>query len=400
MTIILTTLYEYIIILLQLLQGEAEREYSKKQSPQHLIFGAIDLFRVLFKLYVGTERMKNVTNYHREDAMSKKIHDKTRKIVRFADLASQWLLSVSRGVKESTLAHYNYTLNRYLLPVFGEISLSSLDEQRLERGFLDVICATKGNHKPLGASSSRECLTLLRRICKYAAHLHLMCSIEILVKLPQEVRAQTKPLSTREQAALRDFVLAAPTPRKVGLLLQMQLGLRIGEVCGLQWRDFDFKAGTLTIRCTVRRIYCGAGKTKIVVQTPKTKSSGREIPIPHDLAVLLRQLRGNAKPNVWFLSGNAEKPVEPRCYRKSIQGYLRRASVRRVHPHALRHTFATTCLQTGCDIKTLSEILGHADANITLKRYVHTDMKRKKLEMQRVFSAVWKKRPTQVHSLA
>ena len=180
----------------------------------------------------------------------------------------------------------------------------------------------------------------------------------------------------------------------------MQLGLRIGEVCGLQWGDFDFKAGTLTVRRTVSRIYCGVGCTKIVVQTPKTKSSGREIPIPHNLVLLLRKLRGSASPDTWFLSGSTERPVEPRCYRKSIQSYLRRAGVRRVHPHTLRHTFATTCLQNGCDIKTLSEILGHADANVTLKRYVHSDMKRKRTEMQRIFSAVWKKGPAKLHTPA
>ena len=315
--------------------------------------------------------------------------------MKFSELAAQWLLSVSHGIKESTLAHYHYTLERYLLPVFGGDSLSALDEQRLEQGVLQVISAANGGHKPLGTSSSRECLTMLRRICKYAAHLHLMRSMEIFVKLPRMEAKQTKPFSAREQTVLRDFVLAAPTPRKVGLLLQMQLGLRIGEVCGLQWGDFDFKAGILTVRRTVSRIYCGTGCTKIVVQTPKTKSSGREIPIPHDLAALLRKLRGSASPDTWFLSGSTERPVEPRCYRKSIRGYLRRAGVRRVHPHALRHTFATTCLQSGCDIKTQSEILGHADANVTLKRYVHTDMKRKKTEMQRVFSAVWKKRPAQ-----
>ena len=236
---------------------------------------------------------------------------------------------------------------------------------------------------------------MLRRICKYAAHLHLMRPVEIFVKLPQAQPRQTRPLSAQEQTALRDFALAAPTVRKVGLLLQMQLGLRIGEVCGLQWGDFDLKAGILTVRRTVSRIYCGAGCTKLVVQTPKTRSSGRERPLPHDLAALLRRLRGGAGPGSWFLSGSAEKPVEPRCYRKSIQAYLRRAGVRRVHPHALRHTFATTCLQSGCDIKTLSEILGHADANVTLKRYVHTDLKRKKTEMQRVFSAAWKQRPAQ-----
>src|SRR5699024_2344412 len=248
--------------------------------------------------------------------------------MKFSELAAQWLLSVSHGIKESTLAHYHYTLERYLLPVFGGDSLSALNEQRLEQGILQVISAANGSHKPLGTSSSRQCLTMLRRICKYAAHLHLMRSMEIFVKLPRMEAKQTKPFSAQEQTALRDFVLAAPTPRKVGLLLQMQLGLRIGEVCGLQWGDFDFKSGILTVQRTVSRIYCGTGCTKIVVQTPKTKSSGREIPIPHDLAALLRKLRGNASPDTWFLSGSTERPVEPRCYRKSIRGYLRRAGVR------------------------------------------------------------------------
>lgn len=319
---------------------------------------------------------------------------KSERRMTFAELSEQWLLSVSHGIKESTLAHYQYTLNRYLLPVFGKCSLQMLDTQRLEMGILQVISPADGSHIPLGASSSRECLTMLRRICKYAAHLRLMRSVEIIVKLPQMEQKHTKPLSDQEQASLQTFVLQSPTARKVGLLLQMQMGLRIGEVCGLQWGDFDFKARTLTIRRTVSRIYCHVGKTKLVVQTPKTKSSGREIPIPRELVAILRTLRGRACSNTWFLSGNTEKPVEPRCYRKSIRGYLRRASVRRVHPHALRHTFATTCLQTGCDIKTLSEILGHTDANITLKRYVHSDMKRKRSEMERIFSAVWKKRHT------
>ena len=216
--------------------------------------------------------------------------------MKFSELAAQWLLSVSHGIKESTLAHYHYTLERYLLPVFGGDSLSALDEQRLEQGILQVISAANGSHKPLGTSSSRECLTMLRRICKYAAHLHLMRSMEIFVKLPRMEPKQTKPFSAQEQTELRDFVLAAPTPRKVGLLLQMQLGLRIGEVCGLQWGDFDFKAGILTVRRTVSRIYCGTGCTKIVVQTPKTKSSGREIPIPHESRRLAAQTAGQRQP--------------------------------------------------------------------------------------------------------
>lgn len=323
--------------------------------------------------------------------MLKMIHDNRE--MKFQELASQWLVSVSFGLKESTLEHYRYTLNRYLLPVFGEKQLSVLNEQELERGILRIISAEDGRHKPLGASSSRECLTMLRRICKYASHLHLIRAIEIMVKLPRMEGQKTSTLSAPEQAAVQAFVMNRPTARKVGLLLQMQLGLRIGEVCGLQWGDFDFKAGTLTVRRTVCRIYCGVGQTKLVIQSPKTRSSVREIPLPQSLLEVLEGLRGTAAPHTWFLSGNTEKPVEPRCYRKSIRSYLRRAAVRQVHPHALRHTFATTCLQTGCDLKTLSEIMGHTDPNITLKRYVHSDMKRKRSEIERIFSVVWQSHP-------
>ena len=210
--------------------------------------------------------------------MAKNSRTKTAAKMKFSELAAQWILSVSHGVKESTMAHYRYTLERYLLPVFGSDRLFDLDEQRLEQGILQVISAASGRHKPLGASSSRECLTMLRRICKYAAHLHLMRSMEIFVKLPRMEPKQTKPFSAQEQTALRDFVLAAPTPRKVGLLLQMQLGLRIGEVCGLQWGDFDFKAGILTVRRTVSRIYCAPGALKSLCRRLKPRARAGKSP--------------------------------------------------------------------------------------------------------------------------
>ena len=190
--------------------------------------------------------------------------------MKFSELAEQWLLSVSCGLKESTLAHYHYTLERYLLPVFGGDTLTAMNEQRLEQGILQVISAkTAGtNHWALPPPGVSDHAAPHLQICRSPA---LDATVEVFVKLPQMESNQTKPFSAQEQIALRDFVLAAPTPRKVGLLLQMQLGLRIGEVCGLQWGDFDFKAGILTVRRTVSRIYCGVGCTKIVVQTPKNK---------------------------------------------------------------------------------------------------------------------------------
>lgn len=306
--------------------------------------------------------------------------------MRFSDLAELWLTSFAQSVKESTLTHYQYTLHKYLLPVLGSLQVTSLTDSLLERLFLQILSPQDNSHKPLGASSAQECLGMLKRICKYAAHLHMMLPIELCIKLPRTRKSEPQPLSRAEQASLRDFLLAEPTTRKVGMLLQMDLGLRIGEVCGLQWGDFDLNAGVLIIQRTVCRISCGNKHTKVVVQTAKTKSSNREIPLPKSFVKLLRKLRGNASDTTWFLSGNEQRPVEPRCYRKSIQCYLKQAKVRKIHPHILRHTFATICLHAGCDIKTLSELLGHASATVTLQRYVHSDLNRKREEIERILS--------------
>ena len=249
-----------------------------------------------------------------------------------------------------------------------------------------IIAPTDAAHTPLGSSSARECLSMLRRICKYAVHLRLIRPMELEVALPKAVDKISVPLSPAEQQRLYQYVQENPTPRKIGLLLGLELGLRIGEICGLQWGDFDLKLGTLKINRTVCRISCGNGHTKVVIQTPKTRTSRREIPIPKQLLIMLKRLRGNTSNSTWLLSGTESKPTEPRCYRKSIKAYLKQATVRQVRPHALRHTFATTCLQAGCDVKTLSELLGHANANITLQRYVHSDLTRKRQEMNRIFS--------------
>ena len=137
--------------------------------------------------------------------------------------------------------------------------------------------------------------------------------------LPKVIDKTSVPLSPAEQQRLYQYVQENPTPRKIGLLLGLELGLRIGEICGLQWGDFDLKLGTLKISRTVYRISCGNGHTKVVIQMPKTRTSRREIPIPKCLLVMLKKLHGKASNATWFLSGYESKPTDPRCYRKSIK---------------------------------------------------------------------------------
>ena len=151
----------------------------------------------------------------------------------FTELAEAWLQSVKCGLKESTCAHYQYTLYKYVLPILGTVPISRLEENILEQALQKIIAPPDGQHKELGFSSARECLSMVRRICKYAVHLRLIRPMELSVRLPQEKSHSMTPLSVVEQNRLRTYVLSNPTPRKLGLLLGIESGLRIGEVCGL-----------------------------------------------------------------------------------------------------------------------------------------------------------------------
>ena len=193
-----------------------------------------------------------------------------------------------------------------------------------------------------------------------------------LTRTSQPMR-QERVINAKERRAIENYVVCNPTPRKVGLLFMLELGLRIGEVCGLKWSDIDTKSKILTVQRTVSRIYLGKNNTRVEISTPKPRSSARQLPIPEKLLPMLRQLKKLYADDAWFLSGKSRKPVEPRCYRTSVKRYLRQASVPVVRPHILRHSVATTCLRAGCDVKTISTLLGHASASTTLKRYVHTD---------------------------
>ena len=299
------------------------------------------------------------------------------------ELVTEWLHVTASRIKESTAANYVMKAEKHLIPAFGEIKCCLLKAK-------DIYAFIERKIKEgLSVRYLSDIIVLFKSVFRYASREYRIRNVLDGIVLPKKNKPEIAVMNKKQQLRLEKYLDERPSVTSVGIAISMYMGLRIGEVCGLQWGDFDLSAGVLTIRRTVSRIYCRDGHTKVLIQTPKTRSSGREIPIPQELFTLLQRLHGGASEETWFLSGNAEKPVEPRCYRKSVQLYLRQAAVRKVHPHTLRHTFATTCLQAGCDIKTLSELLGHADPNITLRRYVHSNMNRKRRELERVFAAVW-----------
>lgn len=163
----------------------------------------------------------------------------------------------------------------------------------------------------------------------------------------------------------------------------MSTGIRIGELCALQWKDIDLEKRILTVRKTMQRIQCPTeiSKTKLIITDPKSESSCRKIPIPDCVMVFLRKFKGESRNYV--LTG-ADKPIEPRTMQYRFAKVLKNAKLPSVHFHALRHIFASSCIRLGFDVKALSELLGHSSVEITLNRYVHSSFEQKKEYMKRI----------------
>lgn len=186
-------------------------------------------------------------------------------------------------------------------------------------------------------------------------------------------------LSVKEQDALVRVLLDEMDLFKFGVLLSLYTGIRIGELCALQWEDIDIPSSILKVRKTMQRIQetaRGASrKTKVIITEPKSKCSLREIPLPSFLVAFAIRFKSQAE--TYVLSAGKNKYIEPRTMQNHFKKYIRLAGIDSANYHALRHTFATRCVELGFEIKTLSEILGHANVNITLNRYVHSSLKLK-----------------------
>ena len=192
-------------------------------------------------------------------------------------------------------------------------------------------------------------------------------------------------LSKRERTRLENYCLKENTLRSIGIVICLNTGIRVGEICALKWKDIDLEKNELHIRHTLQRIYDkDQKKTKIIIDKPKTRNSVRNIPISNKLHEILKKLRKAYKDDNFFLTGDTEKYIEPRSYQYIFKDILRKSKIKKYKFHILRHTFATECIEVGMDVKSLSEILGHANVEITLNKYVHSSYKTKKKYLEKL----------------
>lgn len=295
------------------------------------------------------------------------------------EAAKQWLTSARLRVKASSYANYRSIIEKHILPELGNKHLSSITTPGLNEFIQNKL--TYGRLNSCGGLSAkfvRDIMTVYRSIEAYAAMEYDISRTHFT--MPKQEKHSLDVLTKDERHRLEAYLTNDLNTTNMAVLLCMFSGLRIGELCGLKWGDIDLENGTLSVKRTVQRINKG-GCSEVIVGTPKSKSSVRVVPVPRFIMEILRQ---NKKDDRLYVITGQLKPVEPRTMQNRFKKILKDCGVRNVKFHLLRHTYATVCIEQGFDPKTLSELLGHADASITLNRYVHSSMQMKRKYVDRL----------------
>lgn len=294
----------------------------------------------------------------------------------FAEIAGKWSENIKRSVKESTYVNYITKLDKHILPAFGKCRYDKLTKQC----FVDF--AEEKLRTKLSPKYVSDILSVIKSITRYARQTFNYADRAETVTIPKNKNTAERPVLTeQQQKILTAYSLNLPTLTNVGILLALFTGIRIGELCAMKWSDIDLEKRILTVSSTIQRIkdLSGNSKTKIYIGTPKSKSSMRQIPLPNFLVNILKTVRSD---NDNYILTGKKLFAEPRTMQYRFAAILKKLKLPKVNFHALRHTFATKCVAVGFDVKTLSEILGHSSVEITLNRYVHSSMERKRTCME------------------
>ena len=311
--------------------------------------------------------------------------------LQFSQIVEEWFHTKSFQCKKSSLVKYEYIINKYLLPHFGQNDIQEITRDDVQAFISDLLEQGGRKHQGLAPKTVNGIISVMKNIFDYAnvnKGYTLMSFTDLYVK---QIQKQMRILSSAEQDILTKHLIAHLDFTNLGILISLYTGIRIGELCALKWEDISFEDKCVHIHNTMQRLQTkniSNKKTEIVISSPKSISSIRSVPIPEELFRLMLEQKGIS--HSFILTGNANRYVEPRTMQNRFKAILKKCNIANANFHSLRHTFATRCIELGFDLKSLSEILGHASVNITLNRYVHPSMelKTKHMNMLSDFLAV------------
>lgn len=306
----------------------------------------------------------------------------------FGEVLTLWFDGNKIRLKGATVTKYQSLIDTHILPGLGSLRISKISSsvinaflhEKLEKGRSD-----KGGG--LSPSYVRGMIHIVNSAVNYAVRERLCPPLRTPIIKPNVPLKELSILNPEQQKNLEEILTKQINPTTIGILLSLYTGMRIGEICALTWENIDFETKIIHVRHTIARVGTEGNKTrtKLIVDTPKTRASKRDIPISSRLLPYLKKAKKAA--NSPYVASETATFVSPRTYEYRYHRIFSLCGVHSVNYHALRHTFATRCIEAGVDVKSLSEILGHANVAITLNTYVHSsmDLKRAQIEKMTLF---------------
>ncbi len=309
----------------------------------------------------------------------------------FGEVVDMWLTHNRIHLKGGTITKYQNMIDTHIMPGLGKYKLSQLNStminvylnEKLEKGRLD-------SGGGLSSSYVNSLRVVINSVIQFAVEEELMNPLRTQVRRPSSEKKELQTLSKEEQRQLEVYLTEDITPTKLGVLLSLHTGLRIGEVCALSWEDINVDHGVIHVRHTVARVRneteVGNAGTMLIIDSPKTTASRRDIPISSLLLPYIKRVKETSCSS--YVISSQPQFVSPRTYEYRFHRILEDCRISSINYHVLRHTFATRCIEVGVDVKSLSEILGHANVGITLNTYVHSSMELKRQQMEKIAKAI------------
>ena len=302
-------------------------------------------------------------------------------------LLTEWLETYEKEhIKSRTYSRYQGIITAHINPTLGEQHIETLSRRDIQE-FLSNQKA-EGNIRTgggkLSATSANLMLTVLNLAFEYACDMDMVeqnpCA---RIRRSREEAKKVEAFTKDEQRKIESAIIESEDPRLFGILLCLYTGIRIGELLALEWPDVDIQQGFISVNKTVYRDKDESGEWQLIVDKPKTASSNRVIPLPSYITQMMIVRKDAAKSNYVIENKKGER-MSIRSYQYMFERLTEKVGARKLNFHALRHTFATRAIECGMDIKTLSEIMGHKNASITLNRYAHSMMDTKIEMMNRL----------------
>ena len=282
---------------------------------------------------------------------------------------------------ENTRSSFQSMLDLHVYPVIGDYKLTEVNTAMLRRLLMDF------------QNRGKSHATCVKLYVVISLLFKMAYEDEAIERNPMDrvhrpkprkdegKRAEVECFTASELRYILDCLDKEPLKWRTLIRLLIDTGIRRGECCGLQWRYVDFKAGTITIAHNL----CYTKDAGVYLDTPKHGRS-RTIDVSPEVMALLKELReeqaAKAISKYVFTQDDSPEPMHPQTPEHYMRKFGKRNGVDHLHPHKLRHSFASLAITSGADIVSVSEILGHASPAITLNVYSHASEESKRKASQ------------------